>query len=225
MESSSKIANSLRPRVALVLITGIAGLWVNTLLADTYRWKDKEGKVHYGAAVPAEYADQPYDILNDAGIVIDHIEDTSIPMEIIEEKRVTERQPLISAEERRAQRDKLLVIQYQSEDDITAALELEVSQLGYDRRLINQSFESINASLKEQISLAANQQRANQTVSEERKNVINKLYRRRNTDEKRLAALDKRESDIRARFQADLERYRFLTTESQESDEEKADQG
>ena len=47
------------------------------LHADTYRWKDKDGKVHYGAVVPAEYADQPYDVLNSAGMVIDHVEDTS----------------------------------------------------------------------------------------------------------------------------------------------------
>ena len=28
--------------------------------AETYRWKDKLGELHYGSAVPAEYADQPY---------------------------------------------------------------------------------------------------------------------------------------------------------------------
>ena len=49
--------------------------------------KDKDGKVHYGASVPAEYADQPYDILNSAGIVIEHVEDTTVPIDVIEEKK------------------------------------------------------------------------------------------------------------------------------------------
>ena len=62
-----------------MLIAGICCLSVTSVTADTYRWKDKDGKVHYGAAVPAEYAEQPYDVLNSAGVVIDHIEDTSVP--------------------------------------------------------------------------------------------------------------------------------------------------
>ena len=58
-----------------ILIAGIISLSATSLAADTYRWKDKDGKVHYGAAVPAEYAHQPYDILNSQGMVIEHVED------------------------------------------------------------------------------------------------------------------------------------------------------
>lgn len=225
MESKPFITSAPRPWLALLLITGITSLWVSTLFADTYRWKDKDGKVHYGASVPAEYAEQPYDILNDAGIVIEHVEDTSIPMEIIKEKKVLGRQPLISVEERRAQSDKLLVIQYRSEDDITAALELEIAQLGYDKRLVNQSHESTSAAIRDQIRLAADQQRANLQISEDQKDEIAQLYARRVSDKKRLSAINRRENRIRARFQTDLERYRFLTSGSEETDEEKADQG
>jgi hypothetical protein len=132
---------------------------------------------------------------------------------------------LISDEERQAQSDKLLVIQYRSEEDITKALELEISQLGYDTRLINQSYESTSTAIRDQIRQAADQQRANQPISEGQKKGIAKLYTRRVKDKKRLLAISKREDQIRARFQASLERYRFLTSESQESDEEQVDQG
>jgi hypothetical protein len=225
MEYSPHTIAVSRPWISAILCTIILGLAVTSISAETYRWKDKDGKVHYGAMVPAEYADQPYDILNSAGIVIEHIEDTSIPMDVIVEKKKLGRQPLISEEERRIQSDKLLVIQYQSEEDITGALELELAQLGYDSRLINQSYESTSTAIRDQIRKAANQQRASQPVSDEQEKEIAKLYSRQARDEKRRSAMQIREIKIRARFQAHLERYRFLTSEEKETEEVQVDQG
>ena len=62
------------PKKLAMLIAVILSLSVTSLAAETYRWKDKDGKTHYGAMVPAEYADQPYDVLNNSGQVIEHIE-------------------------------------------------------------------------------------------------------------------------------------------------------
>ena len=67
-------------RNVLIAVASSLCLLAVPVAADTYRWKDKEGKVHYGAAVPAEYAEQPYDVLNSAGIVIEHVEDTTEPV-------------------------------------------------------------------------------------------------------------------------------------------------
>lgn len=227
MEYSPRTTVVPRPWIVAVLVTGILSLAAVSVSAETYRWKDKEGKVHYGAIVPAEYAEQPYDILNSAGIVIEHVEDTSIPVDIIiiEEKKELGRQPLISQDERRIQSDKLLVIQYRSEEDITGALDLEIAQLGYDSRLIDQSFESTSTSIRNQIKQAADQQRAGKEISADQQNRIAKLYARRARDEKRRSAVQEREESIRARFQKDLERYRFLTSENKEVEEEQTDQG
>jgi hypothetical protein len=222
MESRPKIAS----RITLILSAAIFGLNISSLAADTYRWKDKEGKVHYGASVPAEYADQPYDILNNAGIVIEHVEDTSIPAEvIIEEKKVLERQPLISDEVRQKQADGLLVIQYSSEQEIIRELNLELAQLGYDSRLIDQSYESTGTAIRDQIRQAADRQRAGQEITKEQNESIAKLYSRRVMDEKRKSDIATREERIRARFQADLDRYRILTSGDKQTDEEPADQG
>ena len=214
-------------KIVAVLIVGIFCLSVTSLAADTYRWKDEDGKVHYGSVVPAEYADQPYDILNNAGVVIEHVMDTAIPAEIIveQEQKSKERKPLISMEERQLQSDRLLLIQYRSEEEILTALELEIAQLGYELKLVNQSYASTSAAIREQIRQAANQQRANIKITEKQQNMINILTARRNQDEKRLVALNTKESQIRARLQADLERYLFLTSDSEETKTEQADQG
>lgn len=209
------------PRIVAILIAGIFGLSVTSLAAETYRWKDKDGKTHYGAVVPAEYADQPYDILNDAGMVIEHIEDTSIPLEVSAEKKIQqERAPLISEETRQIQTDRLLVIRYSSEEEILKALDMEVAQLKYDKNVINKSFEDTTIAIRGQISQAANQQRAGQPISVEQQKEIEHLYARRVQDEKKRSVMSNRESRIRDRYQAELERYRFLTSQSEESDQE-----
>jgi len=227
---------SKSPRIVAILIAGIISLSVSSLAADTYRWKDKDGKVHYGAAVPAEYAEQPYDILNKAGMVIEHVEDTSVPIEVRVEKEIQGRQPLISDEERLRQTDRLLVIQYRSEEEINNARDLQIDQLGYDSKIINQSYDSTNNAVRDQIRQAADQQRANQQISEDQQKGIDKLYARLARDEKKRARMEQREKRIRDRFQADLERYRFLTSaagtdeeqgtdEEPGTDEEQADPG
>jgi predicted exporter len=226
MESSLHITPVSAKNIVAILIALIIGLSATSLAAETYRWKDKDGKTHYGAAVPAEYADQPYDILNNAGQVIEHIEDTSIPLEVIAEKKIKKkREPLISQETRQIQSDKLLVIRYASEEDILKARELEVAQLGYDTKVINQSYESTAAAIRSEIRQAADQQRAGQQISPETQKKINQLYARRNQDENRRDVLAKREARIRARYQAEIERYRYLTSKHEETDQAPADQG
>jgi hypothetical protein len=227
MESKLRKIPASPKWVITIFIAGILSMTVNSLSAETYRWKDKDGKVHYGATVPAEYADQPYDILNNSGLVIEHVEDTTIPMEVIKaiEEKKKGREPLISEEDRQIQTDKLLVIQYGSEEDITKALELEIAQLGYDSRIIEQSSASTNKAIRDQIRLAADKQRSNQPVNEEQQKEIASLYSRRARDEKKRAAVERREERIRARFQKDLDRYRFLTTENQQPESDQVDQG
>jgi len=204
----------------IIVVFGCICILVAPVCADTYRWKDKEGKTHYGATVPAEYADQPYDVLNNAGMVIDRIEDTREPLEVRAERIVKERAPLISDEERKRQSDRLLVIQYRSEKDIHKALELELAQLGYDSKIIHQSFDSTTTAIREQVRTVADQQRAGVPVNDEKQKQIEKLYRRLERDGKRLATLDSREARIQARFQSELERYRQLTSESEEREQE-----
>lgn len=225
MESNLHSAAVARPWLIITLVVAaILFLAAPPLSADTYRWKDKDGKVHYGAAVPPEYADQPYDVLNNAGIVIEHVEDTSVPEEVRVEKTIQERAPLISAEERERQADRLLVIQYRSEEEIMEALELEIAQLGYDSRLVNQSYESTGTALRQQIREAANQQRANQPISPEQQQGIDKLYARMASDDQKRLAIKQREDRIRERYQRDMERYRYLISEDESDSAEQTGQ-
>jgi len=218
----------INQRIVTLLTTAVLVCSAASVTADSYRWKDKDGNTHYGAAVPAEYAEQPYDVLNSQGIVIERVEDTSIPIEELAEQEIQDRKPLISKEERLRQSDRLLVVQYRSEEDIANALELQLAQLGYDTRLIKQSYASANSSIRDQITQAADQQRANLPISEKHQKGIDTLYARRNRDQRKLESLAKRENTIRQRFQAYLDRYRYLINKNQvgeEADDQNVDPG
>ncbi len=202
-----------------MIVAGILGLSVMPASAESYRWTDKDGEVHYGAAVPAEYADQPYDVLNKAGLVIKHVEATREPIKVVVEEKAKEKKPLISEDERRIQSDRLLVIQYRSEEDIEKAMELELAQLGYDSQLIRQSVRSTRAAIRDQIKLAADRQRANMDITPDQKEALRHLYARQEKDREKQLAVTKREERIRARFQTSLERYRFLTSGNNDNDD------
>lgn len=224
MESNLITKTISRPQIVAIFVAGILSLSVTSVVADSYRWKDKEGKVHYGAAVPAEYADQPYDVLNNAGLIIRHVEDTSIPLEVIAEEKIKEKDPLIEEEERQRQSDRMLLLQYSSEEEVIRALQLEIDQLGYDSTLVSQSQESTKQTIRNQIKQAANQQRVGQQVSEEEQKEIDQLYTRLERDEKKQLKIKQRENRIRARFEIDLERYRRLTSKTKDTDQGETDQ-
>lgn len=215
-----------RPLITAILVIVISCLSATSASADSYRWKDKDGNVHYGAAVPPEYANQPYDILNNAGIVIERVEDTTIPLEVIEKNKTQQkRAPLISEEQRQIQSDRLLVFRYASEEDIIKAMELEVAQLGYDMKMVGKSYDDTTAAIRTKVREAADLQRSGQQVSAEQQTQIDELYAARTRDGIRRSTLERREQRVRARYGEELERYRILTSDTGESDQETTDQG
>lgn len=198
-----------------ILLLLAAILMTSAALAEgeVYRWTDENGKVHYGLTLPPEAANRPYEILNKSGVVIERIEDPvahRLEQEKTPEQKSQELKPLFSEHEVRLRSDRLLMLRYQSEDDIRDAMEVEVAQLGYDARLINQSMTSVITSLTAQVNKAANQQRAGMPPDEVLTDEISQLRQRLQRNENSLAELRKREEKIRATFLDNIERYRFL---------------
>ena len=176
---------------------------------NVYRWVDENGEIHFSRTLPPEYADKPYQVLNQAGVVIERIDDPlAKPAPIKKGKK--ELEPLFTEQEVRIRSDRLLVLRYHSEEDILDAMELEVAQLGYDTRIIGQAHNSVMTALSGQVHKVANRQRAGLPKEPELEKNINSLRQRLRNGERSLAALSLREDKIRTSFVQDLERYRFL---------------
>ena len=216
----------LMPRlhITFVLFAGVF-LATNASAAEVYRWVDENGEVHYSESLPPNFQDQGHDVLNERGIVTD--EDLSLtpppPVEVPDEEQLQElprdssgmQRPkaLYSEAEMQRRMDNFLMLRYGSEQEITDAMNVEIKQLDYDRRLLTTTRESIEEAYRGQISQAANRQRAGQQVAENTAIEINRLQARLAENSRSLDYMEIREVDIRAEFGKQLERYRFLEEE------------
>jgi hypothetical protein len=245
MESKEKtISVASFKRTTRSLTTGffsILLLWlvVTPASAETYRWKDKNGEVHFGSSVPAEYADLPYDVISKGGLVLRRVDPSAQSPEVQAAADKKEKETQKSIQSRQDQSDRLLLIKYQSDAGIQKALELELDQVGYDRMLITKSFNNTNTAIIDKVRLAADQQRAGIEVSEAQTLELKRLYRALDIDKAKLAVMGNREDKVRERFATELLRYQELVekyndtgnqaatkpTEPTESDAVEKDQG
>lgn len=83
--------------------------------AKVFRWVDKDGVVHYGDSVPAEYAELPKEVLNDHGVTVANLEGKKTPEQLEAERLEKERTTAIELQ-RRA--DQALLATYLSVDEI-----------------------------------------------------------------------------------------------------------
>jgi hypothetical protein len=213
----------LKPRLQITFLL-IAGIFLaaNASAADVFRWVDENGEVHYSETLPPNFKDKGHDVLNERGIVTD--EDLSLtppaPEEVPDEEQLQElprdssglKRPkaLYSEAEMQRRMDNFLMLRYDSEQEITNAMSVEIKQLEYDRRLLTTTRVSMQEAYRGQIKQAANRQRAGQQVDEKIALEINQLQTRLTENGRSLGYLDTRGLSIRAEFGKQLERYRFL---------------
>lgn len=205
----------------LVTTTLIAG---STDAAEVYRWVDENGEVHYSESLPPNFKEDGHDVLNSRGIVVE--EDLSLTPPPIKKPTKEEAQELPrdksglprpkamhSAAELQRRMDNFLTLRYASEQEIVDAMNVEIKQLEYDRRLLNTTRNSTLESFEGRVRQAANMQRAGLEVGQEVSIEVNLMQSRLANTRISLDALDQRELTIRADFDKQLTRYRFLTEE------------
>ena len=190
--------------------------------AEVYRWVDENGEVHYSETLPPDFEDKGHDILNERGIVLD--EDKLLtpppPPEQPKEEVTTELprdtsglprpKPLYSDMELQKRMDNFLMLRYESEQEITDAMNVEIKQLDYDRRLLKTTRLSMQESYRGQVKAAAHKQRSGQQIDPAVASRIGSLQTQLVDNDRALDALQLREDSIRQEFGEQLDRYRYL---------------
>ncbi len=217
-----KIETSMNKSIFICLLA-VAALMASTSgTAKVYRWVDENGEVHYSETLPPNFEDKGHDVLNARGIVTeeDQLLTPPPPEEKPEEEQLKElprdasgmRRPtqLYSDAELQRRMDNFLLLRYDSEQEIIDAMNVEIKQLNYDRRLLEGSRDSMSTAYRGQIRVAANRQRAGKEVAEESMQQIDDLQAKLAENARSLNGLEQRENDIQAEFQKQLDRYRYL---------------
>lgn len=203
---------------ATVLIAG------QSYAAEVYRWVDENGEVHYSETLPPDFEDKGHDVLNRRGIVVD--EDRKLtpeppPPPSREDRKELPRdksglprpKALYSEAELQRRMDNFLMLRYESEQEITDAMNVEIKQLAYDRRLLETTRDSMQDAYRGHIREAANHQRSGQTVGDDAFKQIDRLRSSLAQNSAELFSLIEREKSIRAEFESQLQRYRYLLEE------------
>ncbi|MBT8048419.1 MAG: DUF4124 domain-containing protein [Xanthomonadales bacterium] len=215
----------LKPKLQILSFFATAILLAGPLsAAEVYRWVDEKGEVHYSETLPPDFEDKGHDVLNRSGIVVD--EDMKLTPEPPPPPSKEDRQELprdksglprpkalYSEAELQRRMDNFLMLRYESEQEIIDAMNVEIKQLAYDRRLLETTRNSMQDSYRGEIRQAANRQRSGETVDQKTFNEIDKLRSGLASNESELNSLIAREQSIRDEFGAQLERYQTLEKE------------
>ena len=208
-------------RLKILLLLAAAALAASLAHADpssstkkggiAYRWVDEQGVVHYGDNVPPQYANQERAVLNGEGVPVGRLDAQKSPEQQAADER--ERAALM----KQKQHDAFLVTTYTSVKDIEALRDLRLDQLKGQRAAAEQYVDSLRGRLASLQTRAMNfrpyspRADANRMPDDLAENLVRTVTELR-VQSAALAAKNQEESNLRAQFQSDIERYRELHT-------------
>ncbi|MFI4869356.1 MAG: DUF4124 domain-containing protein [Steroidobacterales bacterium] len=201
--------------VALCVAVAAAAATPSAPLApgQTYRWVDDKGVVHYGDSVPSEYAQKERSVLNGQGVEVGHVEGRKNAAELAQKAQAEE------LARQRAQHDQTLLATYVSAKDIEALRDERLAQIDGQLQASSTYIESLATRLGALQERAmqfkpynsdANARRMPDDLAEDLVHTANEAHNQR----KALDAKRKEQADMRAQFEADIQRFRELTAKT-----------
>lgn len=177
-----------------------------------YRWVDKDGQVHYGDSVPAEYAEQDREVLNRQGVPVGREEGTVTPEEAAA-KAVADK--AARDEQKRKLRDRVLLQTYQSVQELEILRDNRLDLVDAQLTIQEQSLSNLRAQRAQIERMAARYAPASGTADAQPlpDEVAVDLERSANDIQTQEANLERRRQErenIRQTFEADIERYKEL---------------
>ena len=203
----------LLPAVLLALLAGAADAQSDSKQQKkVYRWVDKNGQVHYGDSVPAEYSEQDRDVLNKQGVKVGREEGTITPEEAAvkaaEDKAARD-------EQKRKLRDRVLLQTYQSVQELEILRDARLELVDAQLTIQEQSLSNLRAQRAQIERMAArfapvNQEPGAQLLPEELASDLERSADDITTQESNLIRRREERESIRLTFEADIKRYQEL---------------
>jgi len=210
------IARSVKVLLPALIVALFAGGVLAQVQSDktkkVYRWVDKNGQVHYGDSVPAEYAEQDRDVLNRQGVKVGREEGTITPEEAAakaaEEKAARE-------EQKRKLRDRVLMQTYQSVKELEILRDTRLELVDAQLTIQEQSLANLRAQRAQIQRVASRYAPVNtdadaQPLPEELAADLERSASDIATQESNLVRRREERENIRLTFEADIKRYQEL---------------
>ncbi len=204
-------AKLLLSAVVLALFAGAAAAQSDKQ-KKLYRWVDKDGQVHYGDSVPAEYAEQDREVLNRQGVPVGREEGTITPEEAAAQAAADK---AARDEQKRKLRDRVLLQTYQSVQELEILRDNRLDLVDAQLTIQEQSLSNLRAQRAQIERMAGRYAPANtapdapalpdEVAADLARSASDIATQEANLQRRR----DERES-IRQNFEADIRRYQEL---------------
>lgn len=188
--------------------------------AKLYKWVDDEGNVRYSDRLPPNQVKKKHQQLNRQGVVVTTTDDARTPEEIAAEAERKRKEDEAAAEAARVKaiqdkKDNVLLMTFSSEEELGIARDNRIDVLDSVIGLIEKSIESTQQKLDEL------QQNADENYLSKGKEVPGGLAQKiehftrkiENRNEQLRLKLEEK-AKINSQYDADLERFRLLKTQS-----------
>jgi hypothetical protein len=206
--------NLLLAAVTLALLAGAADAQQSSKEKKLYRWVDKNGQVHYGDSVPAEYAEQDREVLNRQGVSVGREEGTITPEEAAAKAAADK---AARDEQKRKLRDRVLLQTYQSVQELEILRDNRLELVDAQLTIQEQSLSNLRAQRAQIQRVAARYAPVNTGANAEPlpEDLASDLEQSASDIQTQETNLERRREDrenIRKTFEADIARYKELRT-------------
>ena len=157
-----------------------------------YKWRDAQGLPHYSDSLNAEAIKYGYDVVNDRGLVTQHVERQLNPEERAAARKLADEQAAQQrAAQERSRNDSQLLAAYPTEADYKTSLQQEVDNIDQQIRTTQINLHSQEKALTDLLTRAGDLERAKQPVP---KYLNDSIATQRNVVAGQRAALDRQQA-------------------------------
>jgi len=221
--SRSRVLRGLACAFAAVLLASsatVAGAQAKSTqhaAPKLYKWVDENGIVHYGDHVPAEYSNRERQVLNAQGVPVKTLQKEMTPQEMAAElKRIEEESQQTKAAEQATQRDHILLLSYLNVHEIEMLRDQRIGTLDGQVKVNEHYVGVLRSKLTElegkardynyPFDPASSKPQLPEELAQDLLMTVNQLSRR----ESEMQRIRDEQVQIRAQFDADIERFKEL---------------
>lgn len=144
----------MRRTILAIALATLLPVWASATQNNAvYRWVDKDGILHYGDSVPAEYAEVEKQIINDAGVIVAILRGKKTEEEIAEELRLAQ---VAEAKEKQRRDDSALLATYQNIDEIVMHRDRRIELFQAQARVTELYLKNIKRRLESLMEVGSN---------------------------------------------------------------------
>lgn len=209
MTSRSTLARSVAANfsAALALTLGL----VSAANAAMYRYTDENGQVVISNTIPQEATKRGYDILGNSGRVVETVPPAPTEEEIAAREAEKQRQ---KAAEMQREQDRQLLKRYSHPDQAVRAMHRKIRELEGLIQLKRGNISVISSQLDSEQSRAANIERSGGTIPDAMLEKIRRLESQIRDLEREINIQSQEIDELRAEFEADIQRLEEVTGET-----------